>query len=527
MRRGVYLLLTVHLFLFGARISTQQSIYSTLKSNSTLTYNLTYFSSSIEDAGLTTLLSDPSLNFTVFAPSDAAFTALESQLNVSGDVFFAPTTAPKWAPALKYQLISPSLQTGAIVNGSYKSAYGTTTLKISKGITGNATVNSTVFKIAGIGSDAVIVQANISAGNSTIHIVDTILLPFYTTIGSGLSRNSDLSTLNKLTTTIGNNTAFLNVLNNINTEYTVLAPMGSNWSYPDATINATLTKYLSSYVGLSYFWNYHLIPKPVVFDATKFFNATTNQTVVSVTTFSGLPLTLVKNGNVTTIVSPNGNATIVSSFNVGLTSSASSRSAIHLISQPLVPPVLNTARDVFSLRSDIGIFLSVLGNSSYARLLDNRTFTGTILAPTDTAFKTLLTLYPGYTVDQFIAGTRGIEELLNIHIFRPTITLAGLNNSVSNITITEGIVILRANKSSSSNTVKFISQGSTAGAVGADYYIGPVGSGGTFIVIDAVLLPAAFNIGSSAVRTAPTPLALLLGTVFAVLVLRMFEKQGA
>ncbi|GLI66700.1 hypothetical protein VaNZ11_010577 [Volvox africanus] len=520
MRREAFILLSACLMSFGAGISAQ-TIYSTLKSFS----NLTYFSSSVDDANLTATLSDPSLNLTLFVPSDAAFTALENQLNVSGDVFFAPSTAPKWATVLKYHFISPSTLTGNIANGSYTNAYGGTSLKITKGISGNATVNSTVFKIAGVGSDATIVQANISAGNSTIHIVDSVLLPFYANISSGLSRNSNLTTLNKLTTTLANNTAFLNVLGNLNTEYTVLAPVNSAWSNQDPNVNATLTNYVSSNVGLAYLWNYHLIPKPVVFDPAKFFNASINQTTVSVTTVSGLSLTLVREGSVTTIVSPNGNATIITSFNVGLTSSASYRTAIHLISQALVPPVPRSPREVFSLRKDIGNFLSVLGNSSQASLLDNPWFVGTILAPTDAAFAALLKQY-GYTLEQLIAGSSGVNELINLHVFKPAVSLAGLANGLTNITVKDGNVILKANKSSSTGSVKFISQGSSANVVGVDYYIGSVPFGnGTFIVIDAVLLPTQFDIGSgSGPKMAPTPLTLLLSTLFAVSVLRFFEK---
>ncbi|GIL65199.1 hypothetical protein Vafri_18989, partial [Volvox africanus] len=209
----------------------------------------------------------------------------------------------------------------------------------------------------------------------------------------------------------------------------------------------------------------------------------------------------------------------------GDTRSGSYRSAIHLISQALVPPVLKSPRQVFPLRKDIGIFLSVLGNSSFASLLDNQQFVGTILAPTDAAFAALLKQY-NYTLEQFIAGSSGVDQLLNLHIFKPVLTLAGLANGLTNITVTEGVVILKANKSSSSGSVKFISQGGSATVVGSDYYINAVGgTGATFIAIDTVLLPLQFDIGSgSGPQAAPTSLTLLLCAVFAVSVLRLFEK---
>ncbi len=90
------------------------------------------------------------------------------------------------------------------------------------------------------------------------------------------------------------------------------------------------------------------------------------------------------------------------------------RSAIHLISQALVPPTNPTVRSVLSLRSDTGIFISVLGNSSYASWLDSTTLVkSTVFAPTDAAFNTLLANY-NYTLAQFLAGQGGVQQILDV-----------------------------------------------------------------------------------------------------------------
>ncbi|EFJ47714.1 hypothetical protein VOLCADRAFT_105027 [Volvox carteri f. nagariensis] len=450
--------------------SAQPSIYSALNS----TANATFFYSSLSDANLATVFSNTSLNLTLLVPSDAAFGALETQLNISGDLFFLPNLAPKAAPILLYHFVTPSTPSGSIPPNisSFNLAFGSSTLKVNSSVVGNSTVNSTVIRISSIGSDVNITRTDISAGNSTIHILDGVLLPFYISIGSGLSRNKDLSAINSLTNKLGNNTAFLNVLNNLNTEYTVLAPVNS-----------------------------------------------------------GLPLSLVKNGSVVTVVSPTGNATILSSFNVGLTGSGSYRSAIHLISQILLPPTLTTVREALSLRNDTKTFISVFtsSGSSYASWLDSTSLSrSTLLVPTDTAFATLLAQYPGYTLQNLIAGSTGVSQLLDLLVIRSsTISLAGLANGITNITVNNGAVLLRANKSSSTGAVKFLSLANSANSVGSDYYIGRVESGVTVIIIDTVLLPQPFNMGADGASSlaAPSPFAMAFCSVIAAALLHAFGRQ--
>ena len=98
--------------------------------------------------------------FTIFAPTDAAFQALFTQLGVSG---IADLTAEQLIPILKYHVVSGNIRSSQLTAGSV------TTL--------NGTFAVTLSPAPAINGNTHIVATDVQASNGVIHVIDKVLLP--------------------------------------------------------------------------------------------------------------------------------------------------------------------------------------------------------------------------------------------------------------------------------------------------------------------------------------------------------------
>ncbi|NMB73147.1 MAG: fasciclin domain-containing protein [Bacteroidales bacterium] len=99
--------------------------------------------------------------FTVFAPTDEAFSNLFSDLQVSG---IADLTAEQLSPILLYHVVSGNILSTALTSGSVQTLAGSTIqVAVGSGVTINETTN--------------VVIANIQGANGVIHVIDKVLLP--------------------------------------------------------------------------------------------------------------------------------------------------------------------------------------------------------------------------------------------------------------------------------------------------------------------------------------------------------------
>jgi len=116
---------------------------------------------------------DPTSNVTVFAPTDAAFSALYTALDVSGinDIDISTLTA-----VLQHHIITaPTTPTGRVfstdlINGSVPTLNGDITINATAG-----TVTSGNGTMANISSNAALV--NVLGTNGVIHTIDKVLVP--------------------------------------------------------------------------------------------------------------------------------------------------------------------------------------------------------------------------------------------------------------------------------------------------------------------------------------------------------------
>lgn len=126
---------------------------------------LTYVDNEL-DAGLVNLFLNGKDQYTVFAPTDAAFKNLYTALGVNKITDLPPTLV---LDVLKYHVVEGRRAANSVVpqNGSREitTLLGSTFSVDSKGM------------ITAVGNTANIKSANISASNGIIHVVDAVLLP--------------------------------------------------------------------------------------------------------------------------------------------------------------------------------------------------------------------------------------------------------------------------------------------------------------------------------------------------------------
>jgi len=121
--------------------------------------NFTFLVQAVVKAGLAETLKGAG-PFTVFAPNDAAFQALFTQLGVTG---IADLTAEQLVPILKYHVVSGNVRSSQLTAGNV------TTL--------NGTIAVTLTPTPAINGTSNIIATDVQASNGVIHVIDKVLLP--------------------------------------------------------------------------------------------------------------------------------------------------------------------------------------------------------------------------------------------------------------------------------------------------------------------------------------------------------------
>jgi len=143
-------------------VTTQKTIVQTAQDTPTLSDLVKY----IIAANLTATLNDTTKNFTVFAPTNDAFDKLG---NTTLAALANNTT--QLATILKSHVVAGSVN--LTVNGTKETLAGNT-------IAWNTTANVTKVQLPG-GTNATVVQKNITTSNGVVNVIDTVLVPGTTT----------------------------------------------------------------------------------------------------------------------------------------------------------------------------------------------------------------------------------------------------------------------------------------------------------------------------------------------------------
>jgi len=177
-------------------------------------------------AELLPALTDPFADFTVFAPSDAAFTALLAELNITAADLLAD---PDLDEILAYHVLDMSVPSDSISNGDIVNALNTdNTLKLTVTSMGDVFVNQAQVELADVFAD-----------NGVVHAIDEVVLADETVVDVAL--DNGFSTLATAVVTA----ELLPALTDPFEEYTVFAPDNDAFNDLAAELNLDLNGILA------------------------------------------------------------------------------------------------------------------------------------------------------------------------------------------------------------------------------------------------------------------------------------------
>ncbi len=193
----------------------------------------------IQKTGLTTTLSTPGLNATVFAPTDAAFAQLPAPFNNAANI--NSITDPNQIDFLKnvllYHVVGGKVKSFDIAEGRSSA----TTLKPAGTSNDNTIYFSKGYGLLAINGSTLVLVPNVPASNGIVHIVNKVLMPPTSTIADIAVANPVFSSLVAALTT----TSLVGIFQAPG-DYTVFAPTNDAFSalpapYDNATDIAAIT----------------------------------------------------------------------------------------------------------------------------------------------------------------------------------------------------------------------------------------------------------------------------------------------
>jgi transforming growth factor-beta-induced protein len=250
--------------------------------------NFSYLTSAIVAADLLPTLTDPFSEFTVFAPTNAAFSNALSALNLTPNQLLG---SPDLANILLYHVLGAEVLSGSLTNGQIATPVNTSnTLKITVTSGNDVYVNQ-----------AMVTTDNVQADNGVVHVINGVVLPIETVVDIALANQANFSTLTTAVVTA----ELLPVLSNPFAEFTVFAPTNTAFDNLATSLGTNLAGILAL-PNLSDILLYHVVSGTVL---------STDLTNGPVTTASGDDVIInlvggvkVNNANVTTpnVLAENG-----------------------------------------------------------------------------------------------------------------------------------------------------------------------------------------------------------------------------
>ena len=376
--------------------------------------------------------------FTVFAPTDAAVTALVTALDITPDQLLA---LPNLADILTYHVL------GANVLSTDLMAEQTVTMLNGD----DATVTSMGGTVM-VNGVATVTTADITTDNGVVHVIDAVLLPPTTTVVDVIVNSEDHTLLEAA---VG--AADLVGALSGDGPFTVFAPT-------DAAVTALVTALditadeLLALENLGDILTYHVL----------------SGTVLSTDLAPTQTVTML-NGDDATVTSMDGTV-MINDATVTVADITTDNGVVHVIDAVILPPTDPTVADIIADSDDHFVLAAVLDSTGL-----DETLAGegpfTVFAPTDAAFD----LIDPLTLIDILQDNDLLTSILTYHV-------AGGN--VLSTDLSDGQVITTVN---GADVTISIMDGTVmvneATVVIADL----VGSNGVVHVIDAVLLPPAPN----------------------------------
>ena len=400
--------------------------------------NHTYLEAALIQEGLVTALQNQSATLTVFAPDDAAFTALATALNTDINGLLA---LPNLDDILLYHVLGSTVPSTAITNGAIVQPLSpTNTLKLTLTGSGNVFANH-----------AQVTAANLNASNGTVHVTNAVLLPVETV--ADVAIDNGFSTLVTAVVTAELLPALTNPLAN----YTVFAPTNTAFDNLATSLNTTVSGLLAL-PNLADILTYHVLGTEVPSSAV------TNGAIVQpLSQTNTLKLTETSTGNV-----------FVNQAQVTAVDINADNGIVHVLNAVVLP--VETVADV-AIDNGFSTLVTAVVTAELLPALTNPLANFTVFAPTNQAFTDLADAL-GTTVNGLLA-LPNLADILTYHV---------LGTEVPSSAVTNGAIVQPL---STTNTLKltetstgdvFVNQAQvTAVDINAD--------NGIVHVLDAVVLP--------------------------------------
>jgi transforming growth factor-beta-induced protein len=392
----------------------------------------------LETSGLDAALSNPEDTFTVFAPTDDAFEAVDSA------TLQAILDDPELLEAvLLYHVLGFEALSGGLSDG-----LEVTTLQ---GADVTVTINADGVFI----NDAQVTMADIPADNGVVHVIDAVLVPPADepfTVFDIIEGSADHLTLTAVLETSGLDAA----LSNPEDTFTVFAPTDDAF---EAVDSATLQAILDDPDLLEAVLLYHVLG----FEA------------LSGGLSDGLEVTTLQGANVTVTINADG--VFINDAQVTMADIPADNGVVHVIDAVLVPPADEpfTVFDIIEGSADHLTLTAVLETSGLDAALSNPEDTFTVFAPTDDAFEAV----DSATLQAILDDPDLLEAVLLYHVLGFEALSGGLSDGLEVTTLQGADVTVTINADG-----VFINDAQvTMADIPAD--------NGVVHVIDAVLVPPA------------------------------------
>ena len=364
--------LLMPLLLLGTLLSAQTTVVDVVVNSE----DHTLLEAAVIEADLAGALSGEG-PFTVFAPTDAAFTALIEALDITTDDLLA---LDNLSDILLYHVVQASVMSSSLTDGQ------TATTMLGEDVT-ISVMDGTVMV-----NDATVTVADIEADNGIVHVIDAVLLPptpeVTPTVADIIANSADHTVLAAVL-----DSTDLDVTLSGEGPFTVFAPTDAAF---DAVDPMTLISLLLDNEALSAVLTYH-----VVGDSVMSTDLTDDQVIA---TLNG--------GNVT--VSIVDGTVMINEATVIVADLVGSNGVVHVIDAVLLPPAPAPATvvDIIVNSPDHTILETAV---IAAGLADDLSAEGpfTVFAPTDAAIAAL----PEGALESLLADPTGaLADLLLYHV---------------------------------------------------------------------------------------------------------------
>jgi uncharacterized surface protein with fasciclin (FAS1) repeats len=283
--------------------------------------NLTALLAAVTKAGLASNLSAANANLTVFAPTDAAFNTLATQLGFAdATAMVNALSAADLSKILQYHLLSSTKSAADLKAGS--ATQNTAYTYESKAATLSLNTSSGVAITDAVLTEAKVSAADVRASNGIVHVVDKVLVP------PGVLNVVQMAQVNPVFSSLVSNVVKANLATTLSGTgpFTVFAPTNDAFAAASATV-ATLNN-----TQLGYVLKYHVLGSQVLASGIPFGAPVATLNTNLLTGASSAAQTITINNSPLRITD-----TTASTAAIAATDVRASNGVIHVIGKVLIP----------------------------------------------------------------------------------------------------------------------------------------------------------------------------------------------